>query len=66
MNFYSICIGNLYDCLNSVRTISEVGDSPITDKKVALKIYNQQKKDLSRGCYIFLYENGICIKENWF
>ena len=63
MNFYSITIARANDCLCSVKNISEVGDSPITDKKVAMKIFNQQKKDLDYGDYIALYENGFCIKE---
>ena len=65
MNFYSITIVRSGDCLRTVRNISEIGDSPITDKKVAMKIFNQQKKDLDYGDYISLYENGFCIKEEY-
>ena len=63
MNFYSITIVRPGDCLRTVDNISEVGDSPIIDKKVAIKIFNQQKKDLAFGDYIAIYENGFCIKE---
>lgn len=63
MKFYSITIVRSGDCLRTVKNISEVGDSPITDKKVAMKIFNQQKKDLAFGDYIAIYENGFCIKE---
>lgn len=63
MKFYSITIVRAGDCMCSVKNISEVGDSLITDKKVAMKIFNQQKKDLDYGDYIALYENGFCIKE---
>ncbi len=63
MNFYSITIVRAGDCLRTVKCISEIGDSPITDKKLALKIYNQQKKDLFSGDYIAIFENGFCIKE---
>lgn len=63
MKFYSITIVRSGDCLRTVKNISEVGDSLITDKKVAMKIFNQQKKDLAFGDYIAIYENGFCIKE---
>ncbi len=63
MNFYSITIVRPGDCLRTVDNISEIGDCLITDKKIALKIYNQQIKDLEHGDYIAIYENGFCIKE---
>lgn len=63
MNFYSISIARVGDCLRTVRNISEIGDCPITDKKVAMKIFNQQKENLQFGDYIAIYENGFCIKE---
>lgn len=63
MNFYSITIVRSGDCLRTVRNISEIGDRLITDKKLALKIYNQQKKDLCSGDYIAISENGFCIKD---
>lgn len=63
MNFYSITIVRSGDCLRTVKNISEIGDCLITDKKLALKVYNQQKKDLYSGDYISLCENGLCIKE---
>ena len=63
MNFYSITIVRAGDCLRTVKNISEIGDSPITDKKVVKKIFNQQIKDLDHGDYIAIYENGFCITE---
>ena len=65
MNFYSITIAHVGDCLRTVKNISEIDDSPITDKKFAIKIYNQQKKDLCSGDYIAIYENGFVIKEHY-
>lgn len=65
MSFYSITIARSRDCLCTVKNISEIGDSPITDKKVAMKIFNQQKENLDFGDYIGLYENGFCIKEKY-
>ena len=63
MNFYSISIARAGDCLHTVQNISEIDDCPITDKKFAFKIYNQQKKDLCSGDYIAIYENGFVIKD---
>lgn len=63
MNYYSICIVYPGDCLRSVKNISEIGDYLITDKKLALKIFNQQKKCLCSGSIIVLLENGFSIKE---
>ncbi len=63
MNFYSITIVRSGDCLSTVKNISEIGDSPITDKKVAMKIFNQQKKDLDLGDYIVLFKNGFVIND---
>ena len=63
MNFYSITIARASDCMCSVKNISEVGGSPISDLKVAKKIFYQQIKDLDYGDYIAIYENGFCIKE---
>lgn len=63
MNFYSISIARVGDCLRTVQNISEIDDSPITDKKVVKKIFNQQIKDLDHGDYIAIYENGFCITE---
>ncbi len=63
MNFYSITIARSGDCLRTVKNISEVGGSPISDWKVAKKIFNQQIKDLNKGDYIAIYENGFCITE---
>lgn len=63
MNFYSITIVRSGDCMFSVKNISEVGGSLISDWKVAKKIFYQQIKDLDFGDYIAIYENGICIKE---
>ena len=63
MNFYSIIIVRPGDCLRTVKCISEIGDCPITDKKVVKKIFNQQIKDLESGDYISIYENGSCITE---
>lgn len=63
MNFYSITIVRVGDCLRSVINISDIDGCPITDKKLALKIFNQQKKYLYFGDSICLYENGFCIKE---
>lgn len=63
MNFYSISISRVGDCLRTVQNISEIDDCPITDKKVVKKIFNQQIKDLDHGDYIAIYENGFCITE---
>lgn len=63
MNFYSISISRVGDCLRTVQNISEIDDCPITDKKVVNKIFNQQIKDLDHGDYIAIYENGFCITE---
>lgn len=63
MNFYCITIVRSGDCLRTVQNISELGESLIKDKKVALKIYKQQLKGLFSGDSIFLYENGHCIKK---
>ena len=63
MNFYSITIVRPGDCLRSVQNISEINDCPITDKKAVKKIFNQQIKDLNKGDYIAIYENGISITE---
>ncbi len=63
MNFYSITIARSGDCLRTVKNISEIDDCPITDKKVVKKIFNQQIKDLNKGDYIAIYENGFCITE---
>lgn len=63
MNFYSISIARSGDCLRTVKNISEIDDCPINDKKLALRIYNQQKRDLCSGDYIAIYENGFVIKE---
>lgn len=65
MNFYSISIARVGDCLRTVKNISEIGDCPITDKKLALKLYNQQKKYLCLGSVICLLEDGIVIKEHY-
>ena len=63
MSFYSITIVRAGDCLRTVKNISEIGDRLITDKKVAMKIFNQQKKDLCSGDYIAIYENGFVFKD---
>lgn len=63
MNFYSISIARSGDCLRTVQNISEIDDCPIIDKKVAMKIFNQQKKDLCSGDYIAIYENGFVFKD---
>ena len=63
MNFYSITIVRAGDCLRTVKNISEIDDCPITDKKVVKKIFNQQIKDLNKGDYIAISENGFCITE---
>ena len=63
MNFYSICIARVGDCLRTVKNISEVDNCPITDKKVVKKIFNKLIKDLEHGDYIAIYENGFCVTE---
>lgn len=65
MNFYSITIVRAGDCLRTVNIISETDDCLITEKKLALKIFNLQKKDLRSGDYIAILENGFCIKEEY-
>ena len=63
MNFYSISIARVGDCLRTVQNISEIDDCPITDKKVIKKIFNKHIKELEHGDYIAIYENGFCITE---
>ena len=63
MNFYCITIVRVGDCFRTVQNISEFGDSPITNKKVAMKIYNQQKRHLFPGDYISLHDDVSCIRD---